>query len=460
MIRAGIVVVTLSDRQEYSEESLRENWTPLIMSLTIMARAHEESRIKGERVGAAWARKKIAAREEGRPVTLRCPEWLAVENGKFVVREDRAEVVRTIFRLSIDGYGQRQIVVRLNAAGTPTWRGGRGWQASTVAKLLGGRLVLGEYQPHSGTHRSRNRQPEGEPIRGYYPAVIDEETYYRARQASQGRRTAAGRRGRGVAHLLLGLVKCTRCGGSMHIIDKGKPPKGGKYFECDTQRRGAGCENGTRWRVDHIERRLIRGLAYLDAGAVLYGTKTATEADRVSVLRTQLADIEQRRARLLRLVESGDEGASTRYLVLGEDAKVAKDGIIEAEKAAATAAADPGLQARLTEAVDLAKNMEAVEGDERAALRTRLAEQVRQLVAEVRFDPDLGALAYLTPRPGVPADKVPSIVGAKHMLAWQMWLNDDSDPNGFADTEEMSNPEEEARALRVLEKMRRRRASV
>ena len=77
LIRAGIVVVTLADGQEYSEERLRADWTPLIVSITIMARAHEKSRIKGERVGAAWHRKRLAARGEGRPTDAPMSELVA-----------------------------------------------------------------------------------------------------------------------------------------------------------------------------------------------------------------------------------------------------------------------------------------------------------------------------------------------------------------------------------------------
>ncbi|WP_156382037.1 MULTISPECIES: recombinase family protein [unclassified Aureimonas] len=460
LIRAGVIVVTLSDGQVYSEERLRTDWTPLIVSIAVMARAHEESRIKGERVGAAWARKKDAAREEGRPLTSRCPEWIAIEGSRFVVREDRAEIVRTIFQWAIEGYGRRQVVAKLNEAGTPTWRGGIGWQTSTVGKILTGRLVLGEYQPHSGSSRAGTRQPAGDPIVGYYPSIVDEETYWRAQQASQGRRVAAGRRGRGVAHLLLGLGRCTRCGAAMHLVNKGTTPKGGSYFVCSVAARKAGCENDGRWRVDHIESRLLRGLAYLDAGTVLHGAQPTVEADRVSLLAARLAKVEVARGRLFVLVEEdGDERAVGRYRTLGDEAKTIKRDLAEAEKVAATAAADPGLKARLGEAVDLSRAMNEAEGNDRHAIRTRLAEQLRQLVAEVRYDPDLGVLALLTPRPGLPADQVPSIVGASKMAAWRLWLNDDSDPSGLAGIEDMPRPDEEAQSRRILAKMRVRRTS-
>ncbi|MBB3999691.1 MULTISPECIES: recombinase family protein [Aureimonas] len=459
LIRAGVIVVTLSDGQVYSEERLRTDWTPLIVSIAVMARAHEESRIKGERVGAAWAAKKAAAREEGRPLTSRCPEWIAIEGGRFVVREDRAEIVRTIFQWAIEGYGRRQIVAKLNGAGTPTWRGGVGWQISTVGKILTGRLVLGEYQPHVGSSRAGTRQPSGDPIIGYYPPIVDEDTYWRAQQASQGRRVAAGRRGRGVAHLLLGLGRCTRCGGAMHLVNKGAMPKGGSYFVCSVAARKAGCENDGRWRVDHIESRLLRGLAYLDAGAILNGAQPTTEADRVSLLAARLAEIEVGRGRLLALVEDGEEGAVDRYRALGGEAKTIRRELAEATKAAAAVAADPGLKARLGEAVDLSRAMNEADGDDRHAIRTRLAEQLRQIVAEVSFDPAIGVLAILTPRPGLPADQVPSIVGASKMAAWRLWLNDDSDPAGLAGVEDMPRPDEDAKALRILAKLRGRRAS-
>ena len=177
----------------------------------------------------------------------------------------------------------------------------------------------------------------------------------------------------------------------------------------------------------------------------------------MTVIAARLADVETRRGRLLGLFEDGDDGAVERYRALGEEAKALKRELREAEKTAATAASDPGICARLGEAVDLSRAMDETEGDDRHAIRTRLAEQLRQLVAEVRFCPDLGVLAYLTPRPGVPAEDVPSIVGAEHMLAWQMWLNDETDPSGFDGIEDIPDPEEEARNLAVLRRMRERR---
>ncbi|MCO6414789.1 recombinase family protein [Siccirubricoccus sp. KC 17139] len=50
LIEAGIEIVTLMDGRSYSAEQLNTDWTPLIVSLAIMSRAHEESATKSSRI--------------------------------------------------------------------------------------------------------------------------------------------------------------------------------------------------------------------------------------------------------------------------------------------------------------------------------------------------------------------------------------------------------------------------
>lgn len=53
ILRSGVDVVTLSDGEHYTRESLRDPLA-LIKSILIMQRAHEESLRKAERIQAAW----------------------------------------------------------------------------------------------------------------------------------------------------------------------------------------------------------------------------------------------------------------------------------------------------------------------------------------------------------------------------------------------------------------------
>jgi DNA invertase Pin-like site-specific DNA recombinase len=58
IIGRGITIVTLTDSAVYSKERLKDNWTPLLMALVTMSRAHEESAVKSMHIKAAWAAKK------------------------------------------------------------------------------------------------------------------------------------------------------------------------------------------------------------------------------------------------------------------------------------------------------------------------------------------------------------------------------------------------------------------
>jgi DNA invertase Pin-like site-specific DNA recombinase len=60
IIAAGIKLVTLQDDRVYDQRSRADD---LIISLTIMSRAHEESQLKSQRVGAAWANKRANAQQ-------------------------------------------------------------------------------------------------------------------------------------------------------------------------------------------------------------------------------------------------------------------------------------------------------------------------------------------------------------------------------------------------------------
>lgn len=206
----GITIVTTSDGLEYSTDTLSGgDVSRLLMLVLQLSQAHVESAKKAERVGAAWARKKAAAREGKHKVSARCPGWLTLVDDEFVLIDDRVKVVQDIFRWTIEGAGRREIARRLNIADPPVLpfkhaekrRPGRppptGWHASAVAKILQNRAVLGEYQPGKGSHKSGNYRPDGDPIPNYYPRIIDDETFWQAKAASQRRRTgAAGPRGK------------------------------------------------------------------------------------------------------------------------------------------------------------------------------------------------------------------------------------------------------------------------
>lgn len=150
LINAGITLVTLTDRQRFTRESMGEDGgLRLLGSLIVMLRAHEESATKSKRVRAAWERKRREA--DVRKLTKTCPAWLRLtpDRSRFEIVEARADIVRLIYDETVSGIGKGSIAARLNDAGVPPFRGKNGWHASYIQKLISGEAALGIYQPHT-----------------------------------------------------------------------------------------------------------------------------------------------------------------------------------------------------------------------------------------------------------------------------------------------------------------------
>jgi DNA invertase Pin-like site-specific DNA recombinase len=164
----GIVICTLTDGMRYSKESVDKNFSELLISLTIMSRAHEESKMKSIRLSAAWKEKRKGLAEK--KFTSQCPYWMTLDktNNEFKVNKSHVAVVNYIFELAASGLGNYSIVKRLNTESVKNFGRADYWSTSSIQVLLNNRAVLGEFQPH--TKIDKKRVPDGEPIKDYYPA--------------------------------------------------------------------------------------------------------------------------------------------------------------------------------------------------------------------------------------------------------------------------------------------------
>lgn len=382
LINAGVIVVTLMDKQEYSKERLTADWTPLILSIAVMARAHEESLTKAGRVRDAWTAKRAAAATK--VLTARVPAWLTVRDGRIEPIADRVEIVRRIFRETIGGDGRRTIVRRLNAEKVASFMArGKGWQPSYVAKLLANPAVIGEFQPYLRDGAGR-RMPEGDPVPGYFPCIVSEADFVRARAARGLRAHAPGPRGEYVTNLFLGLAKCT-CGATMAIQNKGRPPKGARYLTCSDAHRSAGCGNRRLWRLDAVERAVLQSLRRVELPRP---TEAEHAADgHVAVLEDRLAKALRRRENLLDLVEDGDEGARERAKALTASIAGLRGEIAAAKADLTLAAAMPSYREQLALLRDLQSRLDTASGDELRSLRSSLAQTLRSAMIRIDFGP-------------------------------------------------------------------------
>jgi DNA invertase Pin-like site-specific DNA recombinase len=198
LVNAGISVVTLHPSEMRYERG--SDLTALVLAVVEFGRSHSESRLKGERVGQAWAQKRRDARENHAILTKQLPGWVEVRGKKLALIPDRAAVVRRIFKLAVRGYGLSLIVRDFTQEKVSTWGRGGWWSKAYVHKILTSRAVLGELQP------TRGGKPDGDLIPDYFPSVVDETLWNQAQAAMARRKFRTGPVGQKVATLFGGLL--------------------------------------------------------------------------------------------------------------------------------------------------------------------------------------------------------------------------------------------------------------
>ena len=202
IVNAGVKLVTLAEDEQflYSKETTDE--FQLLRSIMVLSRSYEEGRMKSNRLRKRWQKKRD---EAGRiKLTKWCPGWLRLaDEFHYEALPDRAAIVRSIFEDCAAGLGIYTITRRLNEAGVPPFESlrdaGTGWYSSYVARILNNRAVLGEFQSH---RRDENGKPvpDGPIHYNYFPAIFEEELFYRASHARVQRnlRTGNGERSKGL----------------------------------------------------------------------------------------------------------------------------------------------------------------------------------------------------------------------------------------------------------------------
>ncbi|SJZ42387.1 Recombinase zinc beta ribbon domain-containing protein [Trichlorobacter thiogenes] len=262
IILAGIDIVTLYPSPKIFTQKNMENDPLYLLEIIFMAsRANEESKVKSERGKDNWYRKRKEANSN--PLTCRTVGWVEVvkdaagNRTRIELIPDRAAVVRSIFVDSLAGKGQESIVRSLNASKVPCFGKAKQWHKSYIAKILSNPAVIGTYEAHTKVDGVRVPQ---EPVKGYYPAIVSEEDFYRVQQKRQahcvkGQKTE-------IKNILSNLGKCPVCGGTMTRKYSGtrKGKSNGESLVCVAAKVGAGCEYHSV-NYNMVEKSLIAGLS-------------------------------------------------------------------------------------------------------------------------------------------------------------------------------------------------------
>lgn len=275
IIKAGITIVTLMDRQIYDKESLKKEPYQLFASISIMARAHEESLTKQNRRVYAWDKAREGARN-GVKMHARCVAWLKLDKEKntFIEVPEHADTVRKIFKMYLDGHGTMSIYRVLNKEKRKTFQNSKnGWRSASVKLVLTSRSVLGEI---SFSNKIKNKadgkitKEVHEVIPDYYPPIISEKDFYAVQRLIALKKEQSGGYGKvgEMKNLFSRVVKCGYCGASMYYSSRGK--KGLRYLSCSNARRKT-CEipNMFSLRYDHLEEAFLLLCKRLDVSDIV-----------------------------------------------------------------------------------------------------------------------------------------------------------------------------------------------
>jgi DNA invertase Pin-like site-specific DNA recombinase len=381
IIEAGVTIVTLTDGMEYSSQRVQDNWTQLITSLAIMARAHEESASKSKRIRAAWDRKKANAQE--RIVTSSVPAWLKVKDGKIVADAKKAATVVRIFELVRSGYGLHLLERTLNETKVAPIGRAKRWHRSYLAKMIGNRAVIGEYQPMSG--RGGQKKPAGPPITDYFPRLISDEEFYATQQAVKNRAAKGGRKGAGIANVFSGLLRCGYCEGPVRYVNKNSATRW-QYVVCSNAKSGLGCKH-VPWNYHEFEGSVLSKLPDLDVAAILQDKSAEKKRVAVEAAEGELSACRKKLSRLLKLAEEVDDLQEIAVRVT--ELRIEEAGLIEQLQAAREAAAVQHLGERPFERFRaLREHMEAANDEDRKALRLRVSSELKRFLERIDVYPE------------------------------------------------------------------------
>ncbi len=309
IIHAGLRVVTANDDKEYSEASIAKSPLDLMVSLTIMMRANEESNTKSDRVQRAlrarcqgW----LDGKWRGNLRAGRDPSWVTWTGERFELNTEVVAVLHAMIELYEQGYGPRRISDTLTERGiTIPWGIA---QQGRFYEIMRNRALIGE--------RSIDVMGETFVLPGYYPAALDAEQFERIQFLMSGRaRRGAGVKG-AIPPLLTGLRMCTcgHCNWAMaaqnmmnHQRDDGTLPDSRRRLYCSGAYKPRGCRVNVSTSVVPIERAILEFCAdQFNLDALRQSAAGATTlAARIAKARTERTAIERQIANITEAIAEG-----------------------------------------------------------------------------------------------------------------------------------------------------------
>lgn len=234
LVRFGVIV----------KHDLENDFTSSLIISVGLYLGHLESQQKSERIIGTMRKRQDMQRKGENIKAIHCPRWCdqKEDNSGFVIN-DFGKVIKRIFQLRIQGHGIKKIWSKLQEEGVTDI------SESGVHHYLTSRSVIGEFQPvrkdkkikPDGTAYQIN-VPLGEPVKNFYPQLIDENTFFEVQNLLNNHPSVKGRKSQ-FKNYLRNIAKCPTCGNSQSI----NVQNGGKYlyFRCVSKSKANLTDCGT-----------------------------------------------------------------------------------------------------------------------------------------------------------------------------------------------------------------------
>lgn len=242
-----------------------------------------------------------------------------------MINEREAAIVRRIYAEYASGMGSLAIVRGLNREGEPGPSGGA-WNVPALVgspkkrngllnnELYHGVIVYNRQRflkdPATGKRVSR-LNPESEWLRQETPElrIVDGQLWQAAQRLRESRGGTRPHEKRRPQRLLSGLIYCGGCGARYNIATK-------DWLRCSARTNSGTCLDSRPVRMAEVEQRVLTAVErhllapeMVEAALTAYREELArAQDDRDSMrgrLEAELAEVERKSARLLRLVEDG-----------------------------------------------------------------------------------------------------------------------------------------------------------
>jgi DNA invertase Pin-like site-specific DNA recombinase len=380
IIRAGLWICTKTPFRIY-KGGKDATFMDLLEPIWICYVAHQESLKKSQRVADAWVSARREARAQGRPHSCKPVAWLRRQGEGYAVIPEKAAAVRRLFALTIEeDLGSVALGHRLAKEGYHGIGPSGRWDVGTVQTIIRGRAVLGEYQP---SRRVNGKQiPEGEPIRGYYPAIIDEATWNAAQVAMDRRKGRSGRPGVTVTNLFTGLLIDEASGLRLRVHSKGgRRRRDGSYkkypYLC------TGHSRGTCVRYEDAEACILDTLGMLKTEDVLEPSLRQSEREhQVAALQARVTALRLRLKQLQAAAADLGQDAEPILPALAQVGAEHKAEALRLERLQLECVSGRG--EALTETQTLVSYRDRTTGKERAELDRRIKAALPTIIKEIR----------------------------------------------------------------------------